>query len=151
MKFPPNQTRKVVTLPTGEYRGFKKPHCIFGFSKRVCMHKNSVQYKRTQKLNSKKLDSIPEISNFFTCASRHASKPGARKPFFNLGVKVKNKVLWRNMICWFSPGALAELTTGHIIFVMLYVNAVVSNVSKLDKWSLPLLWHLSNISAMCNL
>jgi len=27
---------------------------------------------------------------------------------------------------------------------------VVSNVLKLDRWSLPLLWHLSNISAKRN-
>jgi len=51
----------------------------------------------------------------------------AWEPFFDIGLKVKT-------ICY----AICECTH------------VVSNVSKLDIWSLPLFWHLSDISAMCN-
>jgi len=43
----------------------------------------------------------------------------------------------------------AELTTGHIAVVTPYVNADMWSlmlILKLDRWSLPLLWHTSDIS-----
>lgn len=46
---------------------------------------------------------------------------------------------------------VAELTTGHTIFVTLYLNAstcMVSIILKLDRLSLPLI--LSEINAICN-
>ena len=53
-----------------------------------------------------------------------------------------------------GPGTWAELKTGHIIFVTLYVNAskwsLTYQLSKLDRWSSPLLLHLSDISVICN-
>ena len=83
-----------------------------------------------------------------------APRPGAREPFFNRGSRFCH-------VTWFadfhpSPwnrADLAELTTRHNIFVTLYVNAGTwsLNVLQLDRWSLLLLWHLSDISAICNL
>jgi len=46
---------------------------------------------------------------------------GARESLFKTEIIVKNQVLSRNMIRWF-----------------------------LDRWSFPLLWNLSDISAICN-
>ena len=59
-------------------------------------------------------------------------KSGKRTgPFFNMGIKIKNQVLSCNMIRWFSPHPLKSCWL-------------------LDRWSLPLFWHLSDISAMRN-
>jgi len=51
---------------------------------------------------------------------------------FSKGVKIKNQVLSRNMIRWFS-----------------FFHPLKS-CCLLDRWSLPLLWHLSDVSAICN-
>ena len=38
----------------------------------------------------------------------------------------------------------------YLCYVVCKCGHVVSNILKLDSWSLPLLWHLSDVSAVCN-
>jgi len=50
-----------------------------------------------------------------------------------------------------GPMDVDELTTGHIISVRLCVNENTwPHVLKLDRWSLPLLWHSFDLSIVCN-
>ena len=98
-----------------------------------------------------------------------------REPYFNRGVRVKNQVLSCNMIRWFRPHPLksqpqpAEWLDGradtrsrnlnkgatglgwahnwsyYLCCSVCECRHVVSNVLKLDRWSLPLLWHKCHI------
>ena len=76
---------------------------------------------------------------------------GALELFFNRGgVKVKNQVLSCNMTRWFSPHPSAHIRSYYLCHAVHKCRNVVSNVLMSDRWSLPLLWHLSDINAICN-
>jgi len=81
-------------------------------------------------LVSCQLHSIHSWGSYGSAGIYQQTHTGAREPFFSRGEGVKNQVLSCNMMRWFSPHPLKSCS--------------------IRGKTLPLLWHLSDISAISN-